>query len=154
MTFFASSARPMSSIPPANGPSALLLEWWNTWTRGDCDDLIRLYAPDALYADPFVPGGLVGVEPIARYLRSLRLADPLWVWESLENMPLLQGSLVRWRSIALVAPGQAIEFFGLCIVQLGNQRVARSEFVFDRLQFVTNEPRPFEPSRELQPRDW
>ena len=117
---------------PAKNLKNFVDTWLATWTGNQPEKLLTFYAEHALYRDPARPGGLRGHEEMLPYFQKLLAANPNWVWQAVEVIPTTHGCTLKWKATIPAGP-QAIEEFGLDIVEIEDGLITRNEVYFDRL---------------------
>jgi hypothetical protein len=114
--------------------------WLPAWTGNEPERLASFYTEDAFYSDPAVPGGIEGRPALTAYFTRLLARYPDWVWTNVGAVPIEDGFLNRWHA-RVPADGGAVEFEGVCTVQLQDGLIRRNEVYFDRTPLL-GAPRP------------
>ena len=105
--------------------------WLPAWSGNDPERLASFYTEDAFYCDPAVPDGIEGRDALLGYFRKLLARYPDWVWTNVGAVPIEDGFLNRWHA-RVPDQGGAVEFDGVCTVQLRDGLIRRNEVYFDR----------------------
>ncbi len=116
----------------AEDARAFANRWLPAWTGNEPEKLVAFYSDDAFYSDPGIPDGVRGRAALLAYFRKLLAANPAWVWEQVEGIPMENGFLNKWHALIPVGGG-AVEIDGVCLVQLDDAGlINRNEVYFDR----------------------
>jgi len=111
------------------------IEWLDTWTGNNPEELIRYYAEDAYYQDPATPRGLKGDSKILNYFRKLLSKNPQWQWKLDEIYPTPNGFILKWNAKIPIGK-ENINAVGMDIVELRKDKIIRNEVYFDRTQML------------------
>ncbi|MCA9689525.1 MAG: nuclear transport factor 2 family protein, partial [Myxococcales bacterium] len=114
---------------------AFASRWLPAWTGNDPARLAAFYTDDAFYADPVVPGGVVGKPALLAYFTRLLRANPAWVWTQRRAAPMAGGFINYWRATIPVG-ARALEVDGVCLVHLRGELIERNEVFFDRAELL------------------
>ncbi len=111
-------------------------QWLPAWSGNHPERLADFYTDDAFYLDPGIPHGVKGKKDLLAYFRKLLSANPDWVWQQMEGIPLEDGFLNKW--LARIPVGSAtLEIVGVCFVQLDDAgKIRRNEVYFDRSRLL------------------
>jgi steroid delta-isomerase-like uncharacterized protein len=104
------------------------------WNSQDVEKVVATYTDDVVYLDPNTRGAVKGSDDLRRYLEKLFAA-----WEmtwALKEAFLLEGGdgcAVLWHA-TIKKPGgeKVVEFDGMDLVQVRDDRISRNEVYFDR----------------------
>jgi hypothetical protein len=110
--------------------------WLPAWTGGDPEGLLAFYTDDAFYADPAVPDGVRGKEPLRRYFAKLLGTYPDWVWTHTGSTPIENGFLNHWHA-EIPVNGETVACDGVCTVQMRDGLIERNEVFFDRSELLS-----------------
>ena len=105
-------------------------QWLSAWTGNQPEALLAYYTPDACYLDPARPSGLTGHDAMRAYFTRLLAKNPDWVWTAEEVMPTADGFTLKWKAVVPGAGSEAV-LYGLDIVEMRDNRIARNEVYFD-----------------------
>lgn len=109
--------------------------WLPAWSGNRPELLASFYAPDAIYSDPAIPGGVQGRDTILRYFSRLLGSNPEWVWGHRGSIPMQDGFLNLWH--ASIPVGEAcVEADGVCTVQLRDGLIYANHVFFDRSELL------------------
>lgn len=115
----------------ADEARAFAARWLPAWTGNDPQLLVSFYSDDVYYADPGIPRGVRGRDPLLAYFRKLLAYNPKWVWTQRGSIPLADGFLNEWHASIPVGSG-VVDVDGVCTVQLRAGLIYRNEVFFDR----------------------
>ena len=101
--------------------------WLQAWSDKDVERLLGFYAPDVVYRDQQVPGGLRGHEALGPYLHQLFAATPPMTFEPDEVWATDAGWCGRWVCRLELPDGTVSWLRGFDLVVLDGSRIALNE---------------------------
>lgn len=104
--------------------------WLAAWSGNRPTELLEYYTEDAWYADPGVPDGLQGRNPLLRYLTKLLKRYPDWSWRRSELYPTPKGFVLKWQA-TIPRDGGTIQCAGMDLVELRDGKISRNEVYFN-----------------------
>lgn len=108
------------------------------WNIQDIEKVVATYTDDVVYLDPNTKGEVKGSDALRRYLKKLFAAwEMTWALKELFLFEGGEGSAVLWHA-TIKKPGgeKVIEFDGMDLVQVRDDRISRNEVYFDRVALM------------------
>jgi ketosteroid isomerase-like protein len=110
----------------------------DAWNVQDIDRVVATYTDDVVYLDPNTRGEVKGSDALRRYLKKLFEAWEM-TWSLKEFFPFEggDGSAVLWHATIKKRGGEkVVEFDGMDLVQVRDDRISRNEVYFDRVALM------------------
>jgi ketosteroid isomerase-like protein len=108
------------------------------WNTQDVQSVLDTYTPDVVYRDPNTRGEVQGSESLRHYLT--RLFEDWQMHWSLRDAHLFEGGdgcAVLWHAeLARKGGDKKVEVDGMDLVLVRDDRIARNEVYFDRVQLL------------------
>ncbi len=111
-------------------------KWLSSWTGNKPQRLIEFYTDDVFYLDPSNQDGIKGKANLLAYFTKLLSKNANWKWRVVEIFPTPNGFTLKWEAIIPVET-KTFLIFGVDIVEMRGDKIARDEIYFDRYNWQT-----------------
>ena len=111
-------------------------QWLAAWSGNQPEELLKYYADDAFYRDPYLNQGVRGKDTIGKYFARLLAANPNWIWTREELWPNDKGFTLKWKAQIPLPSGETLVEYGMDVVELSGKKITRNEVYFDRVEWL------------------